>query len=577
MCEVQVAYSNLMQVRSDVLDGRDHLVAPIVLLVEGVLNRELVLAEEFGRFVECWNDVPLPLAHPQVRGQHVSAKGLDVVIQAVGRLYNVRLVGDRLVGEAWIDVEKAQESEDGQELLRRLDEGQAIEVSTGYFRDPERVTGVWDNGRLYESIARNIRPDHVALLLWQQGACSWKDGCGMPRVNGAADVLLRARRPAYEGTETGSWADVNKSFEAFRDAYYKHTGKEKPEDVPASVAAASSGLRRWIASKSLLGHPAGVTFREVCFFPVVNPGSNKLNKGALLAVLGGRGAQADIASQALESARSMARRLLEKEFDVEVQDNEDVGILPGLDEESGMEMKVLVELSLDEQARRVYVAWQKLVGEPLPGQPTWWVQEVFADRLIARFSDGRLMAYPYTVSEAGEVVFGEPVKVEVVYQPVGNVAAEGDFPPLPPAPPVPPVPPVPPAVCAECDDDVLGSASEPVLPATVTLPVTNAEPAIPRWVEELQGLVVEFGGVPALGSMLRGIQERVRAEREERIAALVADPRVNLKREELAAMGDDVLAKLERGLRPVDYSGRGAPAERSNGGVPAPLPVVLTK
>jgi hypothetical protein len=46
----------------------------------------------------------------------------------------------------------------------------------------------------------------------------------------------------------------------------------------------------------------------------VNPDTDKLNGGALRAVLGGRGAQANIPRAALDSARSVARRLLDDEY-----------------------------------------------------------------------------------------------------------------------------------------------------------------------------------------------------------------------------------------------------------------------
>jgi hypothetical protein len=68
------------------------------------------------------------------------------------------------------------------EVVNRLRAGQPVEVSTGYFADMEATNGVW-NGAAYTGITRNIRPDHLALLPDEVGACSWVDGCGAPRVN----------------------------------------------------------------------------------------------------------------------------------------------------------------------------------------------------------------------------------------------------------------------------------------------------------------------------------------------------------------------------------------------------------
>lgn len=168
-------------------EGRAYLVAPLVALVPGVLNAELVLADEIGRHVEAWNDAPIPIGHPMRNGVPVSARSLDVLkSKVIGRFQNVRFDG-RLVGEAWLDVAKAL-ALGASALLNRLRRGDPVEVSTGYFRDVEVATGVW-NGVAYDTISRNIRPDHLALLPDGVGACSWSDGCGIPRVLAALEFL----------------------------------------------------------------------------------------------------------------------------------------------------------------------------------------------------------------------------------------------------------------------------------------------------------------------------------------------------------------------------------------------------
>ena len=120
-----------------------------------------------------------------------------------------------------------------------------------------------------------------------------------------------ARRPSFEGTETISWGDVAKTFEAYRDGVCSGVAGEDP---PATIGDASQELKTCIASKSLLGDAQAETFDEVLFFPVVNPETNRLNRGALNAVLSGRGAAADISAGALESAQEMARGLRDSEF-----------------------------------------------------------------------------------------------------------------------------------------------------------------------------------------------------------------------------------------------------------------------
>lgn len=124
-----------------------------------------------------------------------------------------------------------------------------------------------------------------------------------------------ARTPKYSGTESTSWGGVNKSLSAYIKGYNKHKGGSV--DTSAEVTDLPSAAKSWIASKTLLGNPSADNSRDLIFFPVVNPGTNKLNEGALKAVLGGRGSQANIPASALESAQQVARRLLKSKFGME--------------------------------------------------------------------------------------------------------------------------------------------------------------------------------------------------------------------------------------------------------------------
>lgn len=171
-------------VRLGTLDERAHLVAPVVAIRAGVLNGELVPAEEIGRYVDAWNGIPLPIGHPRERGAYVSANRPDLLeTQSVGRFFNARFEDGALQGEIWVDIEKARQlGPAGQVVLERLEHNEPLEVSTAYFRDIEERSGVWE-GKHYSGIARNLRPDHLALLPYQIGACSWVDGCGAPRAN----------------------------------------------------------------------------------------------------------------------------------------------------------------------------------------------------------------------------------------------------------------------------------------------------------------------------------------------------------------------------------------------------------
>lgn len=166
------------QVRSAVIDGINYLVAPCVMIVNGVLNDALCTEEEFGRYVESWNGIPIPVLHPELNGAPISANSPDIYnANNIGQVFNAKAEDGKLTAELWINVAKAERLQQN-ELLRKLQAGEPIEVSTSYFCDIEEKPGVYNNVE-YKEIQRNLRPDHLALLPGQIGACSLEDGCGV--------------------------------------------------------------------------------------------------------------------------------------------------------------------------------------------------------------------------------------------------------------------------------------------------------------------------------------------------------------------------------------------------------------
>lgn len=136
-------------------------------------------------------------------------------------------------------------------------------------------------------------------------------------VDGTVQEALQrsqARTPSYAGTETSEWSAP--SLADYLSGY-----DQLPNDV-SSIDDLTSDDRSLIASKTLLGEADGETFDELAFFPVVNPSTDNLNANALRAVLSGRGSQADIPADALESARTVASRLLSDEFDTDDDETE---------------------------------------------------------------------------------------------------------------------------------------------------------------------------------------------------------------------------------------------------------------
>jgi uncharacterized membrane protein len=171
--------------------GRDYLVAPVVAIVEGVLQGqnsqvpELAMASVFGANIEGWNGRPVVMNHPQVNGEFVSANSPDVAdTWAFGQIFAAQVEDSKLKVEAWVDVERAAElGGDFADTLDRLASGEMVEVSVGVFVALTEQKGTFQ-GKQYGAIWSFVVPDHLALLSEGTiGACSNADGCGAPRVN----------------------------------------------------------------------------------------------------------------------------------------------------------------------------------------------------------------------------------------------------------------------------------------------------------------------------------------------------------------------------------------------------------
>jgi len=171
--------ANNYEIREETLDGRAQIVVPAVMMKEGVHNGShgaiYHVPEELERFTASWDGIPVMIQHPEQDGVNVSANSPRVLETAVGRIFNTTY-DDGLKAEVWIDVEKITSLDP--QALAYIRQGRPLDVSVGVFTDEEPTQGEW-NGESYGSIARNYRPDHLALLPGATGACSWADGCGI--------------------------------------------------------------------------------------------------------------------------------------------------------------------------------------------------------------------------------------------------------------------------------------------------------------------------------------------------------------------------------------------------------------
>lgn len=184
--QLQTLTANLKTklVRNETLEGKSYLVAPMVMLVEGVhagSNGPLYYPkDELAKTPAVWNHKPVVVTHPTMNGQQVSACDPAVLEKyKVGLIMNTKFdkMG-RLIAEAWIDPDKADAVDPRIKLA--LNQGTPMELSTGLFTDNVAQAGEYE-GEKYTHVATNYRPDHLALLPDAKGACSMDKGAGFIR------------------------------------------------------------------------------------------------------------------------------------------------------------------------------------------------------------------------------------------------------------------------------------------------------------------------------------------------------------------------------------------------------------
>ena len=209
------------KVRKEILGGREHLVAQMTMIVPGVLNGSqgplLYPPEEVAKNAQAWNGIPLTLGHPESK----SARDPSVInAVGLGTVYNAHIDGLNLVAEGWFDVERTQTIENS--VFSALVAGDQIELSTGLYIDKEPVdNGEW-NGTTYTHKVKNFKPDHLAILIDQRGACSLEEGCGVNNKLSDEDKrdLLRVKLHSRLGLDENDFLFIVAVFK--NSVIYEH-------------------------------------------------------------------------------------------------------------------------------------------------------------------------------------------------------------------------------------------------------------------------------------------------------------------------------------------------------------------
>lgn len=209
---MEIIVANLAgKIRRVIRGDREYLVAPMILIVPGVLNGSkgplLYPPEECAKDPTSWNGIPIVVNHPVRNGVPISARHPDILDkQWIGFVFNT-LMDSKLSSEGWFDVQATKRVD--ARVLNTLEEGRPLELSTGLFTDNEpapngAVFNTPSGPRPYTFIAKNYKPDHLAVLPDNVGACSINDGCG---------VLVNMTHPqSVDIAQRNVWQRVGEMF-----------------------------------------------------------------------------------------------------------------------------------------------------------------------------------------------------------------------------------------------------------------------------------------------------------------------------------------------------------------------------
>lgn len=176
------------KITKETINNKEHYVIRDVVPVvdDVVMNNGLYPKEEIDKSYSSINGNLMPIGHPNIDGQFVSASNAKAINEYYGGAWaeNVHKDQDKVLLDCYVDIEFAKNHEKGKQLLERLDamfngeDVNPIHVSTGLILNKVYKTGK-SKGKKYDWVATNMQFDHVAILLNEQGAATPSEGVGM--------------------------------------------------------------------------------------------------------------------------------------------------------------------------------------------------------------------------------------------------------------------------------------------------------------------------------------------------------------------------------------------------------------
>lgn len=170
--------ANAAAARREQRNGREVMIVPSATLPDNiVMNGILYPAEEIGKSYRGLNRTPAPAGHPMIGNSFVSARDPEGInIGYIGAWNeNARRENGRVFLDKVIDIEVANRTDKGKAVLGALEKGEPIHTSNALFCDLEPA----QEGAGHQYVARNIKWDHDAFLLDEEGAATPDQGVGV--------------------------------------------------------------------------------------------------------------------------------------------------------------------------------------------------------------------------------------------------------------------------------------------------------------------------------------------------------------------------------------------------------------
>lgn len=236
--------TNKANVSTKQIFGADHIIIEGVgsMICNTVMNGILYTDESIKNLAKNTpGNVHSPSSHPiNDNGDFILAGDPQAVHQNyVGAMsFNYRMKGDRLIHDLAINPEIAARSEDGVEILSRIENNQDIDTSTGIIIHAfEEAEGFGQCGTKYTRIANELQLDHDAILLNERGAATTLQGVGVFANSDNKKVSID------EFTVNASIA--NNELELVDIEYDKDAAIQRIKDFTNSSESPSSNYRRF--------------------------------------------------------------------------------------------------------------------------------------------------------------------------------------------------------------------------------------------------------------------------------------------------------------------------------------------